>query len=148
MLFLLLQLGPDRYAIAARDVVEVLPLVEIKRLPQTPPEIAGLFTYRGTPVPLLDLSQLAFGAPARARLSTRILLVNCQHGRLLGLIAEGATAMLRCEPEAFLPAGTYEPAAPWLGPVVRDERGIVQRIEWQQLLTPALRERLYDGLTA
>lgn len=148
MLFLLLQLGPDRYAIAARDVVEVLPLVEIKRLPQTPPEIAGLFTYRGTPVPLLDLCQLAFGVPARARLSTRILLVNCQQGRLLGLIAEGATAMLRCEPEAFLPAGTHEPAAPWLGPVVRDEHGIVQRIEWQQLLTPALRERLYDGLTA
>jgi chemotaxis-related protein WspB len=137
MLFLLLQLGPDRYAIAARDVVEVLPLVEIKRLPQTPPEIAGLFTYRGAPVPLLDLCQLAYGVPARARLSTRILLVNCQQGRLLGLIAEGATAMLRCEP-----------AAPWLGPVIRDERGIVQRIEWQQLLTPALRERLYDGLPA
>lgn len=148
MLFLLLQLGPDRYAIAARDVIEVLPLVQIKRLPQTPPEIAGLFDYRGKPVPLLDLSQLAFGVPARPRRSTRILLVDCHQGRLLGLIAEGATAMLRCEPEAFLPAGTHEPAAPWLGPVARDERGLVQRIEWQQLLTPALRERLFDGLPA
>ena len=36
MLFLLFQLGNDRYALDASRVVEVLPLVELKHLPLAP----------------------------------------------------------------------------------------------------------------
>ena len=142
MLYLLLQLGPDRYAIAAREVIEILPLVEFKRVPHAPAEVAGLFTFRGNTVPAIDLSQLALGTPARARLSTRILLVQYRADQLLGLIAEGVTESLRREPADFQPAGVREPAAPYLGPVTHDDRGIIQRIELAQLLTPAVHERL------
>ena len=140
---MLMQLGVNRYAIAAREVLEILPLVELRRLPHTPPEVAGLFIYRGATVPALDLCQLATGQPAQARLSTRIVLVDYRPGQPLGLIAEHVTETLRREPAEFQPAGLHEPAARYLGPVTRDACGIVQRLELQHLLSEALRARLY-----
>jgi len=63
MLFLVFQLGPDRYAIEAAQVVEVLPLVNSKHIPRAPLGVAGVFDYHGTPVPLIDFTELAQGTP-------------------------------------------------------------------------------------
>src|SRR5688572_9662286 len=105
MLFLLLQLGTDRYALDARVVAEVLPLVTLKQLPRAPAGVAGVFDYRGAPVPVIDLCELTLGRPAQRRLSTRIVLTHHDTGggerRLLGLIAENATATLRRDPAEF-----------------------------------------------
>ena len=92
MLFLVFQPGAHRYAIDASQIAEVLPLVTIKTIARAPEEVAGIFVYRGAPVPVLDLSQLFEGRPAERRLSTRIIIVRCTGGsgdtRVLGLIAE------------------------------------------------------------
>lgn len=138
MLYLCLQLGRDGYLIEARRVVEVLPLVELKRLPQAPPALAGVFQYRGRPVPLIDLSQLALGVPARRSLSTRILLLRDAQdgeGRLYGLVVEKATRTVQLDPAAFADPGTGAAAAPYLGPVVADgSGGLLQRLEPERLL--------------
>ena len=76
MLFLLFQMGNDRYALEARRVVEVVPLLELKHLPQAPKGVAGIFNYRGHPVPAVDVSELTLGVPAVERLSTRIIIVH------------------------------------------------------------------------
>ena len=54
MLFLLFQLGKERYALEATRVVEVVPLLALKQLPQAPKGVAGIFNYRGRPVPAGD----------------------------------------------------------------------------------------------
>jgi len=76
MLFFLLRLDDDRYALDAGRIVEILPLVTVKRIPQAAAGIAGIIDYHGTPVPLVDLNQLALGRPARRRLDTRIVIVD------------------------------------------------------------------------
>ena len=76
MLFLVFQLGKDRYAIEAHQVIEVLPLVNVKQIPQAPAGVAGVFDYHGTSVPLIDLAELALGKPSRRWMSTRIILVK------------------------------------------------------------------------
>jgi len=48
MLFLQFQLGKDRYALDASVVVEVLPLLGIKRIPHAPDAVVGAFNYRGS----------------------------------------------------------------------------------------------------
>src|SRR3982074_2397318 len=99
MLFLLFELGRDRYALDVLQIAEVLPLVDITRLLQAPPAVAGIFNYRGAPVPGIDVSHLTLGRPAERRLSTRIVLVHYHDAdgqtRLLGLIAERATQTVR-----------------------------------------------------
>lgn len=147
MLFLLFQLGKDRYALEASHVVEVAPLLALKRLPQAPPGIAGIFNYRGQPVPAVDLCQVATGHPATERLSTRIIIVKCggegatEH--LLGLIAENATDMLRKDAGDFVDPGVKVAAAPYLGPVLMDRNGPIQWIHEERLLPPDVRELLF-----
>ncbi len=147
MLFLLFQLGKDRYALEASRIVEVLPLVALKQLPQAPSGFAGLFNYRGRPVPALDLCQLTLGQPAAERLSTRIIVIKCPDDRgeerLLGLIAERATEMLRRNPRDFVDTGFKTKDAPYLGPVLLDPKGTIQWIHEQYLLSEHVRSLLF-----
>ena len=144
MLFLLFQLGDDRYALDASRVVEVLPLLNLKKIPQAPRGVAGIFNYHGQPVAAVDLSELTLGRPAGEKLSTRIILVNYADdsgkNHLLGLIAEHATEMIRRNKNDFADAGVKLRAAPYLGPVLADEKGVVQLIHEQKLLSGNVRE--------
>ncbi|MBI4623996.1 MAG: chemotaxis protein CheW [Verrucomicrobia bacterium] len=147
MLFILFQLGSDRYALPARDVAEVLPLISVKVLPGAPVGVAGLVDYRGTAVPAIDLTALAFGRPAARRVSTRLLMVKYPHPRggerLLGVIAEHATELMAKEPADFRPMGITTGATRYLGPIVHDARGMIQRVEVAGLLTGELRAALF-----
>jgi chemotaxis-related protein WspB len=147
MLFLVFELGNDRYAIDARQVVEILPLVHTKQLPQAPAGVAGLFNYRGSPVPAIDLSELAFGRPAARQLSTRLLLVRYPGDEgsqaLIGLIVERVTRTARYEEHAFVPSGVRNTRAPYLGPVLVDSDGMLQRLEIGDLLPASTRDLLF-----
>jgi chemotaxis-related protein WspB len=151
MLFLLFQLGNDRYALEASHVVEVVPLLALKQLPQAPRGVAGIFNYRGRPVPAVDLCALTLGQPARERLSTRIIIVNLPDGtgadHLVGLVAEHATEILRKEPSAFVESGIRIGAAPYLGPVLMDPQGPIQWVHEQRLLSESVRELLFSETT-
>ena len=151
MLFLMFRLGKDRYAIEATQVVEVLPILAAKRLPHAPPAVRGVFDFRGTPVPLIDMTQLALGHDVRENLSTRIVLVHHPDGRggerLIGLLAEHVTETLRKDAGQFRDSGVELPETRWLGPVASHEGGLVQWLKVDQLLTPELCELLFpvDG---
>lgn len=149
MLLLLFRLGDDRYAVDARQVVEVLPLVAVKQIPQAPAAVVGVFNYHGDSVPLIDLSQLALGRRSRPRLSTRIILVRhpdrCGRPQLLGLLAEQVTETMRCSASDFGESGVSVPAAPYLGPVTADGKGLVQWIEVDQLLPDDIRDLLFQA---
>jgi chemotaxis-related protein WspB len=152
MLFLIFQLGTDRYALDAIRVVEVVPLLALKKLPQAPVGVAGIFNYRGRPVPAVDLSELTLGHPAAERLSTRIIVTRYPdvNGRaqLLGLIAENATEMMRTEPAHFIDSGVRMNSAPYLGPVLMDARGPIQLLHEQRLLSEPVRDLLFSGIQA
>ena len=148
MLFLLFQLGDDRYALDALQVAEVVPLVNLKQLPQSSAGIAGAFDYHGTPVPVIDLSALVLHRPARVCLSTRIILVHYPDSqgdaRLLGLMAERATETTRRAPEDFGDAGVTQRNAPYLGRVASDACGLIQWIEVDRLLPTSVRDTLFQ----
>lgn len=147
MLFLVFQLGPDRYALDARCVAEVLPLVNIKQIPQALPAIAGVCNYRGAPLPVIDLSQMMSNRPAAQRLSTRIIVVDYRddggQSRLLGLIAEQVKQTIRRDAADFIDPGVRSAGAPYLGPVAADAGALLQWIHVDKLLPPLLRELLF-----
>ena len=147
MLYLLFEVAGQQYAVEATRVVEVLPLVQVTLIPRAPTEVAGLFSYRGRPVPLVDLRRLQLRRPARPKYSTRIILVadkatdGTEH--VLGIIAERVTETSRYDPTAFVATGFSNPATAYLGGVVTTERGLVQRIDVQQLLPAETRAMLF-----
>ncbi len=147
MLFLLFQLGKDRYALQAGRVLEVLPLVELRKIPDAPKGVAGIFNYHGRPVPAVDLSELTLGQPSDPRLSTRIVVINYpdERGALhpLGLIAERATELIQRDERQFLEPGHKLGGAPYLGPVLMDKRGVIQWVHEQRLLPNHARDILF-----
>ena len=145
MLFLLFQIGENRYALDARQVAGVLPFINVVEMPQTPPAVAGILDYGGRPVPVVDLCQVLLRRPALRRLHTRIVLVHYSGGNgatnLLGLIAEKATETLRREPADFTHSGL---SGPHLGPVAKDENGLAQWVDVNRLLPAPIRDLLFQ----
>ncbi len=146
MLFLIFQLGQDRYALDARELLEILPLAQIKRLPHAPTGIAGLLDYHGVLLPVIDLSALTLGRSAAERISTRMIVVEMANGRRFALIAERANELLQREATDFTEPEVTVDAAPYLGSVTRDARGIVQWITPQKLFSPAVYESLFHQM--
>ena len=146
MMFLLFHLGQDRYVIEASRVIEVLPLVDLKRIPEAPQGVAGLFNYRGQPVPAVDLSELTLGRPAADCLSTRLIVVGYpdESGRRhpLGLIAERATEIIRREVAQFIEPGLNVGGPSYLGPVLMDGQGVIQWVHEGRLLPDRVRDLL------
>jgi chemotaxis-related protein WspB len=93
------------------------------------------------------LSELTLGHPAAERLSTRIILVNYpdESGKNhpLGLIAERATEIIRREAKDFAEPGLKLGGAPYLGPVLTDNRGVIQLVREQHLLPDHVRDSLF-----
>lgn len=148
MLFLLFQVGPDRFALDATRVMEVVPLVDLTKIPKAPKGVAGLFNYRGRPVPAVDVCELALNKPARERLSIRIIVIHypdaAGNDHLLGLIAEQATSLLRKDTGDFAGPAVRIEGAPYLGPVIMDGQGVIQQIHEQRLLSDSVRDMLFS----
>lgn len=134
MLMLFFSVGDERYAIESREIVEIIPLVLLKTFPQKPEHIAGVFNYRGCIVPVIDLCQLMQGKPCSDNLSTRIILVNyCGH--ILGLMAEQVVETLHKSESEFVDSHIQIDAAPYLGKMILDDKGMIQCIRIEYLLS-------------
>ena len=139
MLLLQFQAGTERYGLDIEQVIEVSSLVSLRAIPHAPPEAAGTFNYRGTLTPVVDLTALLTGVPSRPIMSTRIIIVTykgedgCSH--TLGLLAEAVTEMISCKKENLQQPVVSVGGAPYLGDMVFDERGSIQVLEMERLLT-------------
>lgn len=142
MLMLQFHAGGERYGLDIAKVIEVAPLIRLRKIPHAGNEVAGTFNYRGLLTPVIDLTFLLTGQPSRERMSTRIALVSYEgdDGRMhiLGMMAEYLTEMIRCQPSELQAAVVSVSGAPYLGDVLFDERGSVQVIQIEKLLTREL----------
>jgi chemotaxis-related protein WspB len=147
MLFVLCQLGDEGYAIACRDVREILPRIAIRAIPHAPDGVAGVADYRGEVLPVVDLARIVSGRDAQSRLSTRLIVVNVADAqgetRALGLIAERVTSVTRCEPSDFHASGVHNGNAAYLGEMTRVHDRLVQRIDVARLLPASVRDALF-----
>jgi len=147
MLLLQFKAGNERYGLDVLRVIEVVPLVIFRPLPHAEPCVAGLFNYRGTMVPVIDLTVLLTGIPSRPLFSTRIILADYPDragGRqVLGLVAEQVTETVFCEEKDRRPAGIAVAEAPYLGDLFIHPEGAIQRVEVESLLKEALQEALF-----
>ena len=145
MLVLAFHIGKDRFALRCADVVEVVPRVNLREIPHAPRPVAGMFTYRGAVVPVVDLCQLLWKTPSADRMSTRIILVRHGGGKVVGLLAERVTEAINLDPARAAPSGIAVDDAPYLGEVYFDEAGMIQLLRLEQIVQgPAGRMLLAD----
>ena len=147
MLLLQFQAGTDLYGLDVSRVIEVIPMVVFRTLPHADPSVAGIFNYRGTMVPVIDLTFLLAGNLSKPLFSTRVILVDYpgRDGQIhvLGLLAERVTETFFCNEEDLMPAGIAVEGAPYLGDLLLRAGGIIQRVVVEKLLPPSLQEALF-----
>lgn len=141
MLRIVFRVKDESYGVPAGRVVEVIPRVLLRPVAASPPGIAGLFVYRGTVTPVVDLSLLIAGEPCPDRLSSRIIVLalrsRATNGRrLVGLLAEGVTAITM--ESGDVQASLLIPGARYLGDVARMGDRLVQLIEPEALIPDEL----------
>jgi chemotaxis-related protein WspB len=138
----------DSYAIESRRVVEVLPLVPARSIPHTPGYVRGVFTYRGSLVPLVDLGRRLGDVDLEERLSTRVIVVEYlppgpRRTARLGLVAENVISIVAAErAETSLPALELA-SAPFLGRILRIDGRTVQVVDVDRLLPADLAAGLF-----
>lgn len=148
MTFLLFKIGADRYALEAMRIIEVLPILDLKAIPGTDRALVGVLNYHGEPVPVVDLSLMATGRPAARMVSTRLVVLRFAVGgeeKRLGVLVESATETIRLPEDDFVDSGIS--GAPFLGRIYSKggaERGIIQWIEIEQLLSQEVRRKLWQ----
>ncbi len=139
MLMLLFRIGDCRYALNALSVVEVIPMVELKKIHGAPPMVAGLFNYQGRIVPVINLNQLLGDISKQAALSTRIILINPdqtgEKQHLLGLLAEQVTETLDSAKAVYAGETANLSEHPYLGGILLQKQEMIQSLQVEKLLS-------------
>ncbi len=113
--WLTFRLHDGEYALLVRDVIEVLSMVALARVPEAPPWLAGMLNLRGSVAPVLDL-RLRLGLPGRPLgLDTPVIVVQrpAATDQPVGLIVDEVIEVLTLpadalsEPDAL--AGANQP---------------------------------------
>jgi chemotaxis-related protein WspB len=139
MLMLIFHVGKNLYAIESSRVVEVIPRVSYREIHSVPKYVTGVFSYRGSIVPTIDLCQLIRGTPSKHHLSTRVMMVSYPQPdgttRYVGLMAERVIETLDKPETEFKDAGVQADQATYLGGMIADKKGMIQRIRLEQLFS-------------
>ncbi|MDJ0508189.1 MAG: chemotaxis protein CheW [Crocosphaera sp.] len=143
MLLLIFHLGDERYAIDSKQIVEIIPQLDLRKLYQAPKYVAGVFNYRSKIVPAIDLCYLIGDYPCRHCLSTRIIIVNYPlpdgRTRYLGLMAERVTDTLYKPESEWISTEVNSDLAAYLGEMIPEKDGMIQRLRVDRLLSDGQR---------
>ncbi len=135
MLLLLFEIRDGRFALPTERIVTIVPYVRLKKIPKAPDYVAGIMNYRGTPVPVIDLSSLSEGTPCKYRFSTRIILVAYPYmenqDKLLGLIAERITETAKIKQTTIPSSGILMDDALYTG---KDDGNKDEMVQWFDLV--------------
>lgn len=123
-------------------------MVLLRKIQHVPDYVAGVFNYRGTIIPVIDLCYLIQGKACRTRYSTRIIIVNhtAKDGKQhrLGLMAERVTETLS---RSDIDRKNVERATnvSYLGEMFMDEKGMIQLVNWEHLIAEVQQASLLTG---
>jgi len=150
MQLLTFHVSEDRYAIKTSKIREILPVVKLMPLPFTLSCVAGLLNYRGTAVPVIDLTILIANTPTRLLMSSRIIIISYQVAsgdtRSLALLAEQATEIIKHDESIVQDYGLSMEDANFLGELIYDDNGMIQLVDPINLLSDKLNDSVFKKL--
>ena len=137
MLMLVFAVADVQYAMPCTHVVEVIPRVDLAVIPHAPKFVVGTLNFRGTPVPVIDLSLMVGDDPSANRLHTRIIVVNVplqgKEPAQFAIVAEKVTETANYELEQFIDSGIRVAELPFLAGVMTVDTATWQLIDLERL---------------
>jgi len=98
------RIGTETFGVRIGSVREIVRVPEITAVPNAPESIEGVINLRGKIIPVMDLRK-RFGSPnVQSDKKNRILVVELEK-RLLGLIVNSASEVIKIPPSEIEPPG-------------------------------------------
>src|SRR5215813_2861750 len=95
--YLTFHLASEEFGIRVLKVREIMGLLEITAVPQTPAHVKGVINLRGKVVPVIDL-RLKFGLPAAEYTQRTCIIVTQVQGEsapvMVGIVVDGVSEVL------------------------------------------------------
>jgi purine-binding chemotaxis protein CheW len=92
-------MGKELYGVGIASVHEIVKVPDITEVPDAPAFLTGVINLRGKIVPVVDLrKRLRLSGKERTR-SSRVLITE-NEGRLVGLLVDAVSEVLKVSPEA------------------------------------------------
>lgn len=96
--YLVFHLGEEEFGIQVQKVREIMGVLDITQVPQTPPHVKGVINLRGKVIPVIDL-RLKFMMPAKEYTHrTCIIVVQVSGDRgtmLMGIVVDGVAEVVQ-----------------------------------------------------
>jgi len=131
--------GQEEFAVDILSVQEINRMVDITRVPKAPVFVEGVINLRGRIIPVLNL-RCRFGISSETERTarSRIVVVNVRT-RVVGLIVDSVSEVLRLPKEAIEPPPSLETAigAEFIQGVGRIKDRLLTVLDLDLLLTPA-----------
>ncbi len=145
---ILFKLEETLYGLSTEHIIEIIPYIELKPLPETPDYVLGYFEYRDSIVPVIDATMLVHKKKSKPRLSTRIALLSFKptqtQERIIGLMAENMTDILEAEESELHEMGVQSESAGSLGKLVKYEEKIIHLLNLEKLLPDEIQKTVFD----
>lgn len=135
-LYLLFNLSSERFAVNTANVTEIVPLLDLVKVPKTVPYVRGLINYRGSMITVIDTTQLLYDEPCRKRSCCRIIVVDMADDgqqKQFGLLAEKVNRTCRLKTQELIEHELTQQQTPYLGKLVSQHSGNIQIIDLKQL---------------
>ena len=134
-------LDREEYGVDVRLVQEIRRVTEITQVPRAPDFIKGVINLRGRIIPVIDLKKkLGLGEVLVGKVS-RIVVVTLK-GRLLGLLVDGASQVLKVPVSMVEPAPeeVVQKGGDYLRGVAKLEKRLIILVDLETVLAIELRE--------
>lgn len=132
--------GTEEFAVPILSVQEINRMMQITRVPQSPPFVEGVINLRGKIIPVVDLRK-RFGLEARAATSENRIVVVEVSGRVIGFMVDKVNEVLR------VPGSIVEPPPPMVCGIDSEYVQSVGKLEDRLLILLDL-GRLFGAETA
>ncbi len=97
--------GSEEFAVDILAVREIILMMPLTRVPQSPPEVEGVINLRGRIIPVVDLRR-RFNITASDKTEHSRIIVVEVHGRVLGFIVDRVNEVKRISQKIVEPAPT------------------------------------------
>jgi purine-binding chemotaxis protein CheW len=97
------EVGQEEFAIDILAVQEINRMMQITRVPQSPPAVEGVINLRGRIIPVVDLRK-RFGMESKAHAAESRIIVVEVAGRVLGFTVDRVNEVLRVDGSIVEPA--------------------------------------------
>lgn len=95
-------MAKELYGVGIESIHEIVKVPDITEVPDAPPYLVGVINLRGKIVPVVDLRK-RLSMPGTERTKASRVLITENTGRLLGLLVDAVSEVLKVQPEAVEP---------------------------------------------